>query len=334
MPDKDSSNVTLRVVDDRDFVKDPTLGYVTVSLNVSRAPFSACPRTRAAADPLPLNRTRTCSRPRSASRTGSRSPGPRRAASGCRPSGSRSTCPGPSTAPAPTRHPSASCASSSRRRLTSSEFPQRSAALARILADPFPALRSPRNVEGTSLSPCSRLFFALDTDPGPSARTQRYSAARATPTSESCRTETSSPGPRSSTTVRCCLASPPSLVHHPNLLPPACPDLNPAWDQYVYVPVHSLSDRPILEVMDYQHLTSACLPCPVSSTEPQCADSHSRRSPRRGPQPRKRRAPRQRARQGLGGQAHAVCLARRSDQARRHPDRRQERDQGHALLRR
>lgn len=36
-------------------------------------------------------------------------------------------------------------------------------------------------------------------------------------------------------------------------------DLNPEWDQYLYVPVHSLSDRMVLEIMDYQHLTSACL---------------------------------------------------------------------------
>lgn len=32
VPDKDSSTVTVRIIDDRDFAKDPLLGYVTVSL--------------------------------------------------------------------------------------------------------------------------------------------------------------------------------------------------------------------------------------------------------------------------------------------------------------
>lgn len=32
-------------------------------------------------------------------------------------------------------------------------------------------------------------------------------------------------------------------------------DLNPVWDQMVYFPVHNLRERPIFELMDYQHLT-------------------------------------------------------------------------------
>ncbi len=32
-------------------------------------------------------------------------------------------------------------------------------------------------------------------------------------------------------------------------------NLNPVWDQYVYIPVHSLKENMFLECMDYQHLT-------------------------------------------------------------------------------
>ncbi|EED81501.1 predicted protein [Postia placenta Mad-698-R] len=34
-----------------------------------------------------------------------------------------------------------------------------------------------------------------------------------------------------------------------------CPDLNPEWDQIIYIPVHSLKETMMLECMDYQHLT-------------------------------------------------------------------------------
>lgn len=39
------------------------------------------------------------------------------------------------------------------------------------------------------------------------------------------------------------------LTHAPSI------DLNPEWDQIVYVPVHSLSEVLVLETMDYQHMT-------------------------------------------------------------------------------
>jgi len=35
-------------------------------------------------------------------------------------------------------------------------------------------------------------------------------------------------------------------------------DLNPVWDQYIYIPVHSLKENMFLECMDYQHLTKVC----------------------------------------------------------------------------
>ncbi|CCM00332.1 uncharacterized protein FIBRA_02362 [Fibroporia radiculosa] len=34
-----------------------------------------------------------------------------------------------------------------------------------------------------------------------------------------------------------------------------CADLNPEWDQIIYIPVHSLKEALMLECMDYQHLT-------------------------------------------------------------------------------
>ena len=32
-------------------------------------------------------------------------------------------------------------------------------------------------------------------------------------------------------------------------------DLNPEWDQIIYIPVHSLKETMLLECMDYQNLT-------------------------------------------------------------------------------
>jgi len=37
-------------------------------------------------------------------------------------------------------------------------------------------------------------------------------------------------------------------------------DLNPEWDQIVYVPVHSLRETMVLECMDYQNLTKVRAP--------------------------------------------------------------------------
>jgi len=45
-------------------------------------------------------------------------------------------------------------------------------------------------------------------------------------------------------------------------------NLNPVWDQYVYIPVHSLKENMFLECMDYQHLTKVSRIVPAKGSHP------------------------------------------------------------------
>jgi Ca2+-dependent lipid-binding protein len=49
------------------------------------------------------------------------------------------------------------------------------------------------------------------------------------------------------------------MYAHLNLL-----DLNPVWDQIVYIPVHTMKETMMLECMDYQHLTKVAYYFPLT----------------------------------------------------------------------